>query len=67
MAGIYRIEDGAPAFAILTREPAEAIAFIHDRMPVILPENVRDAWLDTRNDARDVLKAALTDLRFVVA
>ena len=65
MAGIYRIEDGAPAFAILTREPSEQIAFIHDRMPVILPADARDAWLDARNDAQGVLRSALTDVRFM--
>ncbi len=32
MAGIYRIEKGAPVFTILTREVALGIAFIHDRM-----------------------------------
>ena len=67
LAGVYRIEDGAPAFALLTREPAENIAFIHDRMPVILPDFARSAWLDARNDARDVLKAALTDVNFAIA
>ena len=67
LAGVYRLEDGVPAFAILTREPAESIAFIHDRMPVILPESARSAWLDARSDPRDVLKAALTDVRFAIA
>lgn len=45
MAGIYRIENGSPVFSILTRAPAESIAFIHDRMPVILPAALREAWL----------------------
>ena len=41
MADIYRMEDGRPAFTILTRAVSPAIAFIHDRMPVILPEAAR--------------------------
>ena len=36
MAGIYRLEKGVPVFTILTRSPADSIAFIHNRMPVIL-------------------------------
>ena len=31
MAGIYRLENDMPVFTILTREPAAAISFIHDR------------------------------------
>ena len=50
MAGVYRMEGGRPVFAILTRAPAEPIAFIHDRMPVILPADAQAAWLDVRND-----------------
>ena len=37
MAGVYRIEDKRAACSILTRTPADCIAHIHDRMPVILP------------------------------
>lgn len=55
MAGIYRIEGGKPAFTILTREPAESIAFIHNRMPVILPTCAQNQWLNLRNDAHNAL------------
>ena len=41
MAGLYRIEGNKAVFTILTREPAESIAFIHDRMPVILSGQAR--------------------------
>lgn len=33
-------------FAIITTESKGAIATVHDRMPVILPDDVWDAWLD---------------------
>ena len=33
LAGLYRIEDGLPVFAVLTREPTEDLKRIHDRMP----------------------------------
>ena len=47
MAGLYRIEENGPVFTVLTREPMEQIAFIHDRMPVILSEEQRSLWLST--------------------
>ena len=58
MAGIYRFEAGTPVFTILTREPEPSIAFIHDRMPVILPREAAGDWLNLGYDARDVLRAA---------
>lgn len=61
MAGIYRIESGKPVFSILTRSPADSIAFIHDRMPVILPSEAKADWLNIRNRAEDVLRAAVMD------
>ena len=64
LAGIYRKEDNRAACTILTREPAESIAFIHNRMPVILPaEAVRD-WLNIRYDAADVLKVAQENMQY---
>ena len=62
MAGIYRLENGAPVFTILTREPAAAISFIHDRMPVILPKEAAGDWLNIRYDAGDVLAGAVQDV-----
>ena len=62
MAGIYRIESDGPVFTILTREPAEDIAFIHNRMPVILPtERVTD-WLNPACAPGEILKDAVLDV-----
>jgi len=60
MAGLYRIEGNKAVFTILTREPAESIAFIHDRMPVILPDDIRNDWLNLKSDAMYVMRAAVT-------
>ena len=60
MAGVYRFENGSPVFAILTRAPGDPVAFIHDRMPVILPREAARDWLNTANDAHRVLRAAVT-------
>ncbi len=64
LCGLYRIEDGLPVFVVLTREPGEEIRFIHDRMPLILPENLINDWI--RPDARpeDLLGSALTEMVF---
>ena len=35
---------------IITGEPNEAVARLHDRMPVMLPPEAWDAWLDPDND-----------------
>lgn len=64
MAGIYRIEDGKPVFTILTREPAESIAFIHDRMPVILPPDLATDWTNPRYSAEEMLAHAVLDVSF---
>jgi putative SOS response-associated peptidase YedK len=45
---------------ILTGEPNELLAPIHDRMPVILPEEVWEEWLDPDNDDVDEVARLLT-------
>jgi putative SOS response-associated peptidase YedK len=40
---------------IVTGEPNETVAPIHDRMPVQLPPSAWDAWLDRDNDDLDTL------------
>ena len=63
MAGLYRMEQGRPVFAILTRAPSEAVAFLHDRMPVLLPRELTGDWLDPRRDADELLAHAIDDVR----
>ncbi len=58
-AGLYRIARGQPEFVILTRPPADSIAFIHDRMPVILPPGQAAEWTDPRREAGDILARAV--------
>ena len=64
LAGIYRKEGTRATCTILTREPAESIAFIHNRMPVILPAEAIGDWLNVRYAATDVLKAAQTEMGY---
>jgi putative SOS response-associated peptidase YedK len=44
-----------PSAAILTAGPNAVVAPIHDRMPVILPAALVDAWLDPSAPMEDVL------------
>ncbi len=64
LCGLYRMEEGVPCFVILTREAGNGIRFIHDRMPLILPEDAVSEWI--RPDIRPeiLIPLANTDLSF---
>ena len=47
---------------ILTREPGEQIRFIHDRMPLILPEHLVNSWIDPDADPKELVREAVTDV-----
>lgn len=70
LAGLYQIENLAngfryPTFAILTREPTPDLAGIHDRMPLVLSEEVLDSWIypGTKEPAlQDMMTGSVTSL-----
>ena len=62
LCGLYRIEDGFPVFAVLTRQAPEELSGIHDRMPLILPEDLIGEWIRPDADPRDLIRYALTDM-----
>lgn len=64
MAGVYRIQNGIPEFVILTREPGESIRHIHDRMPVILPRDALNDWMNIRYSAAEVMSSAILNMEF---
>lgn len=64
IAGLYRIEGGQARCTVLTRSPAQSIAFIHDRMPVLLPGDVIRDWLNPRYAAAEIIKAAIMDVLY---
>lgn len=66
LAGIYRMEAGKPVFTVLTRNAAENIAFIHERMPMILPNEVATDWLNPKYHGEDILKAAKLDMKYAL-
>ena len=64
MCGLYRIDDGIPYFVILTRDAADDIKGIHDRMPLIMPFSAVRSWIDPVSRPEDLLKLAVTDVIF---
>ena len=56
-------DDGEPlelwSCTIITGEPNEKVAEVHDRMPVMLPPDAWDAWLDRDNNDVDALREFL--------
>ena len=64
LAGLYRFEKDPwhPVFTILTREASHAISHIHDRMPVIIPSDLKNDWLDRTLSAKELLQSAVTDI-----
>ena len=49
-------------FAVLTRAPTDELRQIHDRMPLILPENLIDEWISPSGEPNKVVDAAVTDV-----
>ena len=66
MAGLYQMEKTSdiPLFVILTRPALSEIEFIHDRMPVILPEDVREKWLSGKIGAPEITNIDLGTLEY---
>ena len=64
LCGLYRIESGMPVFVVLTREPGEEIRFIHDRMPLIMPDKLVNEWIRPGIRPEELLPYALTEMVF---
>ena len=64
LCGLYRVENGLPVFVILTREPGEELSRIHDRMPLILPEEEAYEWIRPDADPQSFLSRSLTKMHY---
>ncbi len=64
LCGLYTIKDELPYFTILTRSPCKDIEFINDRMPLILPANHINDWINPYNSPDDMIQYAITDMAF---
>ncbi len=64
-AGVYEYwpggqgEDPIESYTIITTEANAMMRALHDRMPVILPPDSYEEWLDPKSDRTDALKMML--------
>ena len=62
LCGLYRIENDLPVFVILTCEPGRDVAEIHDRMPVIIPQERISEWITPKTNPAEIMPYILTDM-----
>lgn len=62
LAGLYRMEEGLPVFAVLTKETTPELQNIHDRMPLIFPKDLIQEWIKPDAKPKELLRYAVTDL-----
>ncbi|MBR6274816.1 MAG: SOS response-associated peptidase family protein, partial [Lachnospiraceae bacterium] len=62
LCGLYRFENEMPVFTILTREADEGRRFIHDRMPLIMPDHLVDEWIKPVADPKLLIKESVTEM-----
>lgn len=57
MAGLFQLDEQfqLPLFVILTRAASPELSFIHERMPVILPKDLREKWLENKLGAQELM------------
>ena len=63
LAGLYRPTEKGAEFTVLTRSPSDAVAALHDRMPVLLRAAEATAWIRPDADAQAVLREAVLSVR----
>lgn len=62
MCGLYRMEGGMPVFVILTKDSVEDISYIHDRMPVMLPESRVSDWIRPEVKPEEIMRDAVGEM-----
>jgi putative SOS response-associated peptidase YedK len=62
LCGLYHIEGNFPTFVVLTREPSPEIAFIHNRMPLILPSSLIGDWIRPGGEPERLMERALVEM-----
>lgn len=62
LAGLYRMENGLPAFVVLTRPAAAPLRWMHDRMPLILTKESAEAWICPQADPETIAGNCFTNI-----
>lgn len=64
LAGLYRMEAGIPAFVILTRPADASLTWMHDRMPLMLPDEEIGQWIDPEKEPETIVRKCLTRMQW---
>ncbi len=64
LCGLYHLENALPVFTILTKEPSAELARFHDRMPVILPEEMIEQWISPKTVPEDIMQYAINSVLY---
>lgn len=67
MAGLYNEFAGEPRYVILTTEANESVRKIHNRMPLVLPQNRIENWLSKNDSAMHILHGTPPQLHIQMA
>ena len=67
LAGLYRTENDLPVFVILTRPADECVAWMHDRMPVMLPKEEVSEWIRPDRDPEQIIRTCLKKVQWAKA
>jgi putative SOS response-associated peptidase YedK len=59
LAGLFKRADGINLSVIMTTAPNASMIDVHDRMPLIIPQNLIRDWLNDETFARDYLSAKM--------
>jgi len=62
MAGLYQDFAGERRFVILTTAANNSMAEVHNRMPVVLQGAERDTWLNSGEEATEILMSKQPEL-----
>ena len=54
------MEAGIPAFVILTRQADASLTWMHDRMPLMLPEEEIGLWINPETEPETIARKCLT-------
>ena len=65
VAGLYMTEGvEAASFSIITTKASKHVAWIHDRMPLIVPADMREEWLKPNGKLNEVLASVVEQMEW---
>lgn len=66
LAGLYRFEEHqgiqVPVFSVVTRPSSDSVKQLHDRMPLLLPEECAKDWVSRKGNPARLARYGYTDM-----